>query len=394
MLEKSLSHFVLPKDLKLIEIKRSKYGNTWVVEKVRQEFEPCLKCGAPSTTMAGRCTSTVREQGLRDEVLYLEIHKHRYFCKKCKKTFTEPVSIVWPRRRTTQRFRKNLAKRCHNYCNLTRVRKEFRVSSGLMYQVYYEQISTKLNEFKNQSWPKVLGIDEHFFSRSKGFREFVTMFTDLKKKRLFEVVLGRSNKSLLEQVKGIPGRENVRIVSIDMSGTYSSLVKKLFPNAKIVSDKFHVLRLLNPAIMTAGKKIHGHRQELKTRRKLLNSRIKLDYDQRSAIDFYLKDKPELNELYRCKENLFELYRTKGWDRCRKKINKMIEKMKTSPLQAIQKLSRTLKKWKSEILFYFAQPWTNAFTEAMNNTGKLVQKQGYGYKSFVNYRLRLLSACIF
>ena len=220
------------------------------------------------------------------------------------------------------------------------------------------------------------------------------MFTDLKKKRLFDVALGRSNKQLLEQVKSIPGRHNVRVVSIDMSGTYRSLVKKLFPNAKIVSDKFHVLRLLNPAIMTAGKKIHGHRQELKTRRKLLNSRIKLDYWQRSDIDFYLKDKPELNELYRFKESMFELYRIKGWDRARKKINKMIEKMSQSELPAIQKLSRTFKKWKSEILFYFAQPWTNAYTEAMNNTGKLVQKQGYGYKSFVNYRLRLLSACIF
>lgn len=304
------------------------------------------------------------------------------------------MSIVWPRRRTTQRFRKNLAKRCHNYCNLARVRKELRVSSGLMYQVYYEQISVKLNEFRNQSWPKVLGIDEHFFSRSKGFREFVTMFTDLKKRRLFDVALGRSNKQLLEQIKSIPGRHNVRVVSIDMSGTYRSLVKKLFPNAKIVSDKFHVLRLLNPAIMTAGKKIHGHRQELKTRRKLLNSRYKLDYDRRSEIDFYLKDKPELNELYRFKEEMLELYRTKGWDRARKKINKMIKKMECSSLPVIQKLGRTFKKWKSEILFYFEQPWTNAYTEAMNNTGKLVQKQGYGYKSFVNYRLRLLSACIF
>lgn len=394
MLEKSLTHFVLPKDLKLIKIQRSKYGNTWVVEKVRQKFEVCPKCATPSTTMAGRCTSKVREQGLRDEVLHLLIHKHRYFCKSCKKTFTEPVSIVWPRRRTTQRFRKDLAKRCHNYCNLSRVRKEFRVSSGLMYQIYYEQISTKLNEFKGQSWPKHLGIDEHFFSRRKGFREFVTVFTDLKKRRLFDVSHGRSNKLLIEQIKNIPGRKNVKVVAIDMSGTYRSLVRKLFPNAMIVSDKFHVLRLLNPAIMSAGKKVHGHRQELKTRRKLLNSRIKLDYWQRSEIDFYLKDKPELNELYRFKEQMFELYRTKGWDRARKKINKMIEKMNASSLPAIQKLGRTFKKWTNEILFYFDRPLTNAFTEAMNNTGKLVQKQGYGYKSFVNYRLRLLSACIF
>ena len=37
--------------------------------------------------------------------------------------------------------------------------------------------------------------------------------------------------------------------------------------------------------------------------------------------------------------------------------------------------------------------TNAFTEQTNNRGKLVQKRAYGYKSFRNYRLRLLSACL-
>lgn len=85
MLEGSLSHFILPKDLKLIEIKRSKYGNDWIVEKVRQKFEVCPKCATPSTTMAGRCKVKIREQGLRDEVLNLIIHKHRYLCKACKK---------------------------------------------------------------------------------------------------------------------------------------------------------------------------------------------------------------------------------------------------------------------------------------------------------------------
>ena len=394
MLEKNLTQFVLPKDLKLLSIEIKHKTHLWTVEKVRQEFEVCPKCGSTSNVRAGRCRSRVREQGLRDEELYLLIHKHRYFCKPCKKTFTEPVSIVWPRRRTTQRFRKSLAKNCHNYSNLSRVRKDMRVSSGLMYQVYYEQISVKLNEFKGQSWPTVLGIDEHFFRRQRGFREFVTMFTDLKKRRLFEVGLGRSNKSLMEQVKDIPGRENVRVVSIDMSGGYRALVRKLFPNAKVVSDKFHVLRLLNPAIMSAGAKIHGHRQELSTRRKLLWSRVNLDYWQKSDINIYLKDKDELRELYKYKEEMFELYRIKGSQRARRKLESMILRMSVSKVEKVRKLSRTLHKWREEVLYYFVEKWTNAFTEAMNNTGKLVQKQGYGYKSFVNYRLRVLSACIF
>lgn len=134
--------------------------------------------------------------------------------------------------------------------------------------------------------------------------------------------------------------------------------------------------------------MHGHRQELKTRRRLLNSRVKLNYWMRSEIDFYLRDKPELSEIYRFKEKLFELYRTYGETKARAKLESLIVQMKASPLECINKLGRTLSRWKNEVLFYFKYKLTNAFTEAMNNTGKLVQKQGYGYKSFENYRLRV------
>ena len=86
-----------------------------------------------------------------------------------------------------------------------------------------------------------------------------------------------------------------------MSSSYRSFVKKFFPNAMIVADKFHVLRLLTPSIMKAGKEIHGHRQELSTRRKLLCSRKNLDYFVRVDIDRYLKNHDKLNEHLKAKD---------------------------------------------------------------------------------------------
>jgi transposase len=110
------------------------------------------------------------------------------------------------------------------------------------------------------------------------------------------------------------------------------------------------------------------------------------------VDFYLKQHGSLNELYRFKEKLHELYRTKGFDRAHRGYERLLEQMKTSPLEEVQRLRRTLVSWKNEVLNYFKTGYTNGLVEAFNNTGKLVQKQAYGYKSFKNYRLRLLSAC--
>lgn len=395
MLESSLSRAVLPKDLKLFNTRVYRYGHLWEVEKVRQEFEICPKCATPSRSLAGRCTAVVRDEPLRQMGLWLKIHKHRYYCKTCRKPFTEAVSIVWPGRRTTQRFRKFIGELCENIVDLKRVRSMHRMSTGFIYEAYYSQIQTKLRERLNMRWPEVLGIDEHFFRRVKGEgTEFVTMLTDVKKRKLFEIVLGKNTKTLMEQLAHIPGRENVRIIVMDLSSGYRAFAQKLFPNAKIVADKFHVLRLPSPMIMKVGRQIHGHRQDLKTRRKLLYNRPRLDYFVRQDIDRYLGSHPELNEIYRAKEKLHEIYRTRGTERATAALTKFINELKESKIEDLKRLGRTLKTWSEQVLLYFTHRYTNAITECLNNRGKLVQKRGYGFKSFKNYRLRVLSACLF
>jgi transposase len=293
------------------------------------------------------------------------------------------------------RFRKYIAQHCGRMSDMSSVSRLHNVSHGFAYKVYYEQTEVKLREYKSaQCWPEVIGIDEHFFRRERGFTQFVTMITDLKRKRTFDMVKGKDHQSLMEQLSEIPGRDNVKVVVIDMSSTYKSFVKKFFPNAVIVADKFHVLRLFTPHIMKAGKEIHGHRKELSTRRKLLCSRVKLDYFVRTDIDRYLKNHDKLNELYRWKERLYEVYRIKGYARARVAFRKLLEAMKNSVYEEVKKLLATFERWKHEITRYFENGYTNGFTERMNGTGKLIQRRAFGYRSFKNYKLRTLSACLF
>jgi len=392
MLEHNLAQMLLPKELNFIAAKSYKNGFLWDVIKQRREFEVCPKCGSKSNVRCGKVTTTVRETPIREMALWLRIQKHRYYCKCCRKPFAEPVTGVWPRRRTTQYFRKTVALACDKYTNLSLVRKHYSCSSGFIYKVHYDNLKTKLNERKGARWPTILGIDEHFFTRRKGYAEFTTVFCDLKKRRLFEMCLGKDKKSILEQVKHIPGRENVKVVVIDLSNGYLSTVKELFPFAQIIADKFHALRLITPALLKSRKDIHGHRQDLQTRRLLLKNREDLDYFVRSDIDRYLKKYPELNELYRIKERLREFYRCRGVSIAKINLQRLVEELSLSTQEPLQRLRRTLIKWKDQLLNYFENRWTNGFTEATNGSAKALQRRAKGYKNFVNYRLKTLTTC--
>lgn len=387
-----LSRSILGTELKLISTRQHRKGYLWEVEKLRKGPEICPKCASPSNARYGVCSVLVRQEGLWGHPLWIRIKKHRYFCKSCRKPFTEPAPGVMPRMKTTQRYRKSLLEACQSFKSLSKVRREYQCSSSLVYKVLYEQLEIKLRERKNAWWPTVVGIDEHFFTRKKGWTEFVTVFTDLKKRKMFEMVQGKDKKSILEQVKEIPGRERVRVVVIDLSNGYRSLVRELFPNARIVADKFHALRLITPALIKTRKEIQGFKQDMRMRRLLLKNRKSLDYDLRFEIDRYLREHPKLEAIYRTKERLHEFYRARGINRAYQSIMRLVGDLEKSPYEELQRLKNTLKNWGEEILNYFELGYTNALTEALNRTAKLVQANAYGYKSFRNYRLRTLSAC--
>jgi transposase len=335
----------------------------------------------------------LKDAPIRGNGIRLTVKKRRLFCKPCRKPFTEPLQGVRKGHRTTQRYRKAVLWACENFSDLSRVRKAYRCSSGFIYTTLYEQIELNLKAKLNYDWPSTIGIDEHFFTRRRGRAEFVTVFTDYKNTRLREVAFGKVKGELIAQIQGIDGRENVKNAIIDMSDSYRSFVKEHFPNAKIVADKFHVLRLLTPAINKYRVALEGDKRKNPVRRLLLRNRHKLLYFERDALDLWLTDKPELREIYYAKEALHSFYRTKGLKQAERALTRLTDILAKSTLKELQRFRRTLKSWRKEILAYFENRLTNARTEGFNNVAKLVQKRAYGYKSFENYRLRLLNACL-
>ena len=120
----------------------------------------------------------------------------------------------------------------------------------------------------------------------------------------------------------------------------------------------------------------------------MNSK-KMDYFIKREFEQWLLDHPKLREIYYAKETLHKLYRCKGRKWARRVLIKLLDQLALSKLKELKTLRKTLMSWKDEILNYFENRITNARTEGYNNVCKQLQKRAYGYKSFKNYRLRVL-----
>lgn len=384
-----LSNFLLPKELIL---ESSGNVGSWLrIIHCHKENNGavCPRCATLATAGYDSRKVRLKDEPVRGKAIELIVTKRRFYCKKCKKPFTEPLQGVLPKRRTTQRYRRALLWAAENFSDLEKVKRAYRCSYSFLYRVVYEQLELQRRMHQNYPWTRRVGIDEHGFKKSE---RFVTMIVDHDNKRLREVVAGKTAINLEQALSSIPGRENVELVSLDMSDSYRSFVKGFFPNAKMVADKFHVLRLLNGHINRARKGITGDVRKNPVRKLLLRNRASLNYFERLALDRWLNQHAALSEIYHWKEMLHALYRTKGSDRAKRKLQGMLDLMAKSQLPEIKTLRKTLLRWRTEILNYFIYGLTNARVEGFNNVAKTVKKRSYGFRNFRNYRLRLLNAC--
>lgn len=387
---KSTADFILLPELKIMTHWQSdKFRTRYKCRKV-SEFEICPRCAVKSYSVHDRRWVVVEDQPIRGSGIKLEILKRRFRCPNCRKVFTEPIAGIQKGFKTTHRFRLGLQWACENFKDLKSAQKAYGCSAGLVYKVFYERLERKLRERLNNPWPSTIGIDEHCFRRGFRAREFATILVDYGNKKIFEVAQGKTADGLSADFAHIRGRENVKNVVLDMCDPFKKFAKNNFPNARLIADHFHVVRLLNPVINKARTEITGDKRSNPVRRLLLFNSKRLEYFERKALHQWLDDHPKLKEIYHFKEALHALYRCRGYNRAKRALIALLDRMAESTLTEIKSLRKTLMKWKEEILNYFATGITNGRTEGFNNLAKLLQKRAFGFKSFRNYRLRLLS----
>lgn len=243
--------------------------------------------------------------------------------------------------------------------------------------------------------PKILGIDEHFFTRRKGF---ATTLVDLKNHKVFDVVLGRSEASLSAYLNKLQGREQVRIVVMDLSSTYRSIVQKYFPNAMIVADRFHVVRQIQHQFQKTWGRLDPHGRRNRGLLSLFRrNRTKCSPEQLKNLERYLRGIPALAACDHIQQQLLWIVRQKHL--ARSSVRKLlpeflniIESLKECGFEELQTPGHTLDSWKNEIARMLRFTKNNSITEGIHNKMEMLSRRAFGFRNFQNYRLRVLALC--
>jgi transposase len=355
----------------------------------------CPRCGAAKLRSKGRYERRVRHLECFAHPTGLQIQCRRYHCAACGRSFVQPLPGIRPGRRSTEPWRRSLYERHHaGICAASLAAREG-IGPATVERIYGEFTARKAKERLSLDCPRVLGIDEHTLHRGQ---RFATTFCDLKNHRVFDLSPGRSEAELASFLRALRGRERVRVVCIDLSSSYRALIRRWFPRAKIVADRFHAIRLVGLHLLKLARQLCPPLGWNRAWLGLLRTRgDRLEPAQRQRLAQLFAAHPVLEGIYALKEKLCGLLalKTQSKTSCRQHIRTLLALIATlrhSGLEPACTLGKTLAGWTEEIVRMWRFTRSNGITEGFHRKMKLIQRRAYGFRSFANYRLRVIAQC--
>lgn len=181
-------------------------------------------------------------------------------------------------------------------------------------------------------------------------------------------------------------------------GANRSIVKQHFPQALIVADRFHVIRLINHHFLACWREINPAGSKNRGLLSLMRRhRHHLKPEQKVRLLAYLAEHPALNVIYRFKQRLCYLLlkRHKTRRQCQKLIPRFLRaicELRQSGLAQLVTLGDPLHSWSEEIARIWRFIRNNGITEGFHNKMETISRQAYGFRNFENYRLRVQVLC--
>jgi len=224
----------------------------------------------------------------------------------------------------------------------------------------------------------------------------VSLMTDLKGRRVLEVVEGHTAEDAVKLWQSLSQSERASIeaVSMDMSAGFAKATKQEVPHADIVYDRFHVAKMANEAVNltrreeSASLAKAGDDRLKQTRFWFLSgSGPKLENQER--FEDLLEANLKTSEAWAYKEQLVEFYGQADRPSGKDFLDQWVATVMNSPIRRMKKLAKTLVKHEEGLLNWFDHRISNGMAEGFNSVVQSLKSAARGFRNFANYRVRIL-----
>lgn len=379
----------------------------------------CPDCGKKTKRVHDYREQRIKHAKLAGYNTYIVYRKRRYICMFCNKRFYEPNFITQKHGKLSSNLKLVILELLKKKLSMKEIAELANVSSSTILRIL-KSLEPSKDKIKLS---EVLCIDE--FKSVKNVGNYSFILADPIEGKIIDILPTRLKNDLISYFNSFDQkqRNKVKYVIMDLWPYYREVVKKMFPNAKIIADKFHYVRQVYWAfnsirIKVQTKLYHTNRFAYNLLKKnwkaLIAYSSKLDgsrtfYSRQykryvsifDIIDDCLQASDELAQAYALKEQFYAIIHNSNYKTIRHKLDDFINTLIDSNLPEFNAAITAFTNWKEEIINSFIpnqlikkvdteeHHFTNGYIEGLNNFIKVLKRVAFGYRNFDNFKTRIL-----
>lgn len=365
----------------------------------------CAHCRSLNTGIHSYDKVQIRDQPAFGYKITWVLPRMTLRCYDCNRIGVEFHWLWRERRHFTWRYECQLSRMCEEMTNLSVSRLEG-VPDTTVYRIDYELLQLRIERQQLPPLGPHYAMDEvyfHYFPDNDPRKptSFVTNLLDLTHKRVITNALGRSLASAEScLLTGLSPEDRLAAQSFatDLHEAFHNGIRKHCPQAKIILDRFHIMKLFNKAM----NDFRLHQMKLTTddeEKRLLQGKYKWIL-LKNPDDLSHKDKLHLDDLKRLNERILEgclirehfvaFFESSCEETARTRWDILIKLVKQADIHEFNKFFlKDLMAWVPMLWDYFHHKTTSAVIEALNHKIKATKWAAYGYRNIRYFQLKIL-----
>lgn len=341
----------------------------------------------------------VRDLSAGDKRVYLSFLLRRVFCSQCDAVKNERLDWLADNPLYTKRFAFYVGRRCRE-ASIKEVADELHLDWHAVKELEMQYMRDQL-ERAGLPTPRVIGVDE--ISIGKGHQYRIVVSDLIRGRAIWFGGKDRSEESLDQFYRWLGPEKcgKIRLAVMDMWPAFraSTLKAGNAPQAKILYDKFHVLRHLGEAIDKVRKQEYARlsgtdRRFIKGQKyTLLSHWENLTTKGKTALRLLFRANKRLNKAYLLKESFGGLWDYASPALAREFFDMWRDALRWQRLKPFQKFARMIESHWDGIAAYCEDENKVAlgFVEGLNNKIRVIQRRAYGLRDEGYLRLKILTA---
>jgi transposase len=374
---------------------KTEYEGGKVLFTVRQETDDlqCVACGSRRVIRRGSYRRRFRSLPIGSRPVQTVLEVPRVGCQDCGVVRQVAVGFADERRSYTRGFERYVLE-LSRHMTIQDVARHLQVSWDVVKDIQKRSLQRRFQSIPLRHLRQI-AIDE--ISIGRGHR-YLTVVLDLLSGAVVFVGDGKGAEALKPFWKRLQRvRAKIEAVAMDMSPAYISAVLTNLPEAVLVFDHFHIIKLFNEKLSDLRRDLYReateklHKDVLKgTRWLLLKNPENLDTTRNESKRLHeaLMLNQPLAAAYYMKEDLRRVWEQTEKKTARHILDDWIRRAESSGIRMLKKFANTLAAYRNQILNFYDYRISTGPLEGTNTKIRVLQRQAYGFRDAEFFKLKI------